>query len=185
MDTTTDTIESFVKSEYKYGFVSDIETDAFPPGLSEDVVRRIASTKGEPDFMLDWRIKAYRHWQTMTEPHWPNVKYPPINYQDYIYYAVPKPKKKLSSLDEVDPKLLETYEKLGIPLREREILAGVQGAAMPLILARHHEPAMRDELSRAASQFGNVAPATARRCGRRTVRITTSAPPIAATAPPQ
>ena len=125
MDSTTDTIESFVKSEYKYGFVSEIETEAFPPGLSEDVVRRIAKTKAEPDFMLDWRIKAYRHWQTMKEPHWPNVHYPPINYQDYIYYAVPKPKKKLSSLDEVDPEVREMFEKLGISLDEQKRLSNV------------------------------------------------------------
>jgi Fe-S cluster assembly protein SufB len=125
MDSTTDTIESFVKSEYKYGFVSEIETDAFPPGLSEAVVRRIAETKGEPGFMLDWRLKAYRHWQTMEEPHWPNVHYPPINYQDYIYYAVPKPKKKLSSLDEVDPEVRAMFEKLGISLDEQKRLSNV------------------------------------------------------------
>jgi Fe-S cluster assembly protein SufB len=125
MDATTDTIESFVKSEYKYGFVSEIETDAFPQGLSEAVVRRIAQTKGEPDFMLDWRLKAYRHWQTMEEPHWANVNYPPINYQDYIYYAVPKPKKKLGSLDEVDPEVRAMFEKLGISLDEQKRLSNV------------------------------------------------------------
>jgi len=125
MDSTTDTIESFVKSEYKYGFVSEIETEAFPPGLSEAVVRRIAQTKGEPDFMLDWRLKAYRHWQTMEEPHWANVNYPPINYQDYIYYAVPKPKKKLGSLDEVDPEVRAMFEKLGISLDEQKRLSNV------------------------------------------------------------
>src|SRR5580658_6134047 len=118
MDATTDTIESYVKSENNYGYVSDIETDAFTPELSEAVVRRIAQVKGEPDFMLGGRIKAYRHWQTMEEPHWPNVQYPPINYQDYIYYAVPKPKKKLGSLDEVDPKTLAEFAKLGISLDE-------------------------------------------------------------------
>ncbi|HEV7925578.1 MAG TPA: Fe-S cluster assembly protein SufB [Verrucomicrobiae bacterium] len=125
MDATTETIESFVKTDYKYGFVSEIETEAFPPGLSEDVVRRIWQTKGEPDFMLDWRLKSYRHWQTMEEPHWPNVKYPPINYQDYIYYAVPKPKKKLSSLDEVDPEVRAMFEKLGISLDEQKRLSNV------------------------------------------------------------
>jgi Fe-S cluster assembly protein SufB len=125
MDATTDTIESFVKSEYKYGFVSDIETEAFPPGLSEEVVRRIAQVKGEPDFMRDWRVKAYRHWQTMEEPHWPNVSYPPIHYQDYIYYAVPKPKKKLGSLDEVDPEVRAMFEKLGISLDEQKRLSNV------------------------------------------------------------
>jgi Fe-S cluster assembly protein SufB len=125
MAATTDTIESFVKSEYKYGFVSEIETEAFPPGLSEEVVRRIAQVKGEPDFMRDWRVKAYRHWQTMQEPHWPNVFYPPIHYQDYIYYAVPKPKKKLGSLDEVDPEVRAMFEKLGISLDEQKRLSNV------------------------------------------------------------
>ena len=125
MDATTDTIDSFVKSEYKYGFVSDIDTDAFPPGLSEEVVRGISLKKGEPPFMLEWRLKAYRHWQTMTEPHWPNVQYPPIDYQAYIYYAAPKPKKKLGSLDEVDPATRATFEKLGISLDEQKRLSGV------------------------------------------------------------
>ncbi|MGA2177101.1 MAG: Fe-S cluster assembly protein SufB [Verrucomicrobiota bacterium] len=125
MDSTTETIESFVKSEYKYGFVSDIESDVFPPGLSEEVVRRIWEKKGEPDFMLDWRLKAYRHWLTMTEPHWPNVQYPPIDYQAYIYYSAPKPKKVLGSLDEVDPQLRATFEKLGISLDEQKRLSNV------------------------------------------------------------
>ena len=125
MDSTTDTIESFVKSEYKYGFVSDIETDVFAPGLSEEVVRRIWERKGEPEFMLEWRLKAYRHWLTMTEPHWPNVKYPPIDYQAYIYYSAPKPKKKLGSLDEVDPELRKTFDKLGISLDEQKRLSNV------------------------------------------------------------
>jgi len=114
MDSTTETIESFVKTEYKYGFVSDIETDAFLPGLNEEVVCRISEKKGEPEFMLDWRLKAYRQWLTMTEPHWANAYYPPINYQEYIYYAAPKPKKTLGSLDEVDPELRETFYKLVI-----------------------------------------------------------------------
>src|ERR1700683_5024237 len=125
MESATDTIESFVNSEYKYGFVSDIETDAFLPGLNEDVVRRISEKKGEPEFMLEWRLKAYRQWLTMTEPHWANVHYPPINYQDYIYYAAPKPKKTLGSLDEVDPKVREEFEKLGISLNEQKRLSGV------------------------------------------------------------
>ena len=125
MESATDTIEDFVKSEYKYGFVSDIETDAFAPGLSEDVVRRIWEKKKEPDFMLDWRLKAYRHWLTMTEPHWCNVQYPPIDYQSYIYYAAAKPKKKLNSLDEVDPELRKMFDKLGISLNEQKRLSNV------------------------------------------------------------
>ena len=94
MESATDTIESFVNSEYKYGFVSDIETDSFAPGLNEDVVRRISEKKGEPEFMLEWRLKAFRHWLTMTEPHWPNVHYPPIDYQAYIYYAARQAEEK-------------------------------------------------------------------------------------------
>jgi Fe-S cluster assembly protein SufB len=125
MESTTDTIESFVNSEYKYGFSSDIETDSFAPGLNEDVVRRIWEKKGEPAFMLEWRLKAFRHWLTMTEPHWPNIHYPPIDYQAYIYYAAAKPKKKLGSMDEVDPELRETFEKLGISLNEQKRLSGV------------------------------------------------------------
>jgi Fe-S cluster assembly protein SufB len=125
MDATTDTIESFVNSDYKYGFVSDIETDAFAPGLSEDTVRRISDIKGEPEFLREWRLKAYRHWITMTEPHWPNVHYPPIDYQSYIYYAAAREKKKLGSLDEVDPELRRTFEKLGISLDEQKRLSGV------------------------------------------------------------
>jgi Fe-S cluster assembly protein SufB len=111
---------------YKYGFYTDVETDAAPPGLNEDIIRLISSKKQEPQFMLDWRLKAYRHWLTMKEPTWPHVHYPPIQYQKSIYYSAPRKKGDgPKSLDEVDPKLLETYEKLGIPLKERERLAGV------------------------------------------------------------
>ena len=126
MSTATETIEGFVKQEYKYGFYTDVETESAPPGLNEDIIRLISRKKNEPDFMLDWRLKAFRHWQTMQEPHWPHVKYGPIDYQKIIYYSAPKKRGDgPKSLDEVDPKLLETYEKLGIPLRERERLAGV------------------------------------------------------------
>jgi Fe-S cluster assembly protein SufB len=126
MSTATETIESLVKQEYKYGFVTDVESESAPPGLNEDIVRLISGKKGEPQWMLDWRLKAFRHWQTMTEPTWQFVKYPNIDFQDITYYSAPKQKTDgPKSLDEVDPKLLETYEKLGIPLRERERLAGV------------------------------------------------------------
>ncbi len=126
MSTAPETIEGFVQREYRYGFVTDVETDSAPPGLNEDIIRLISAKKGEPDFMLEWRLKAYRHWLTMKEPTWGNVHYPPIDYQNIVYYSSPKMKKdRPKSLDEVDPKLLETYEKLGIPLRERELLAGV------------------------------------------------------------
>jgi Fe-S cluster assembly protein SufB len=118
-------IESHVDQPYKYGWVTDIESETVPCGLNEDVIRLISAKKGEPEFMLEWRLKAYRHWLTMTEPTWPNVKYPPIDYQAITYYSAPKPKKELKSLDEVDPALLETFEKLGIPIEERKRLAGV------------------------------------------------------------
>ncbi len=126
MSTATETIESLVKQEYKYGFVTDVEADSAPPGLNEDIVRLISAKKHEPEFMLAWRLKAYRHWLTMKEPSWPHVHYPAIDYQNAVYYSAPKKKGDgPKSLDEVDPKLLETYEKLGIPLKERERLAGV------------------------------------------------------------
>ncbi|MDP7667263.1 MAG: Fe-S cluster assembly protein SufB [Rhodospirillales bacterium] len=110
---------------YKYGFVTDIESELAPKGLDEDTVRFISAKKDEPDWMLEWRLRAYRHWTTMREPTWQKVNYPPIDYQDAYYYAAPKTKERLNSLDEVDPELLATYEKLGIPLREQEMLAGV------------------------------------------------------------
>ena len=110
--------------QYKYGFVTDIESDKAPKGLSEDTVRFISAKKSEPEWMLNWRLDAYRRWLTMREPTWARVNYPKINYQDYYYYSAPK-RKALASLDEVDPEILKTYEKLGIPLREQEILAGV------------------------------------------------------------
>jgi Fe-S cluster assembly protein SufB len=126
MSTATETIEGLVKKEYKYGFVTDVEVDSAPPGLNEDIVRLISSKKNEPAFLLEWRLKAFRHWLTMKEPTWPHVHYPPIEYQQAVYYSAPKKKGDgPKSLDEVDPKLLETYEKLGIPLKERERLAGV------------------------------------------------------------
>ena len=112
--------------KYKYGFITDIEMDHAPKGLSEDIVRFISAKKGEPEWLLEWRLKAYRHWLAMPEPEWAKVKHLPIDYQDAYYYAAPKsPDDAPKSLDEVDPKLLETYEKLGIPLKEQEMLAGV------------------------------------------------------------
>jgi Fe-S cluster assembly protein SufB len=123
MPTETREIETLANREYKWGFITDIEADAAPPGLNEEIVRFISIKKGEPDWMLQWRLRAYQKWLTMTEPHWAKLHYAPIDYQNTIYYSAPKPKKK--SLDEVDPELLATYEKLGIPLHEREILAGV------------------------------------------------------------
>jgi Fe-S cluster assembly protein SufB len=119
-------LDDFTQAEYRAGFVTDIEQETLPPGLSEDVVRLISAKKGEPGWMTEWRLKAYRHWLTMVEPKWPNVHYPPIDYQAISYFSAPKQKKDgPKSLDEVDPKLLETYEKLGVPLHERAKLAGV------------------------------------------------------------
>ena len=118
-------IESLVNREYEHGFVTEIETDTIPVGLSEDTVRLISKKKNEPAFMLEWRLKAYRRWLTMKEPKWPNVTYEPIDYQAISYYSAPRNVKPLGSLDEVDPELLRTYEKLGIPLTEQKRLAGV------------------------------------------------------------
>src|SRR6188508_452340 len=126
MSTESELLTDLVKRKYRHGFVTDIEQDTVPPGLNEDVIRLISAKKGEPEFLTEWRLKAYRHWLTMKEPEWAHVRYSPIDYQAISYYAAPKntadaPK----SLDEVDPKLLETYDKLGIPLHERARLAGV------------------------------------------------------------
>lgn len=125
MSTEQETIEQITKSEYKYGFTTDIETELAPKGLNEDIVRFISKKKDEPEFLLEWRLKAYRYWLEQKEPKWPNVKYPPIDFQDAYYYAAPKPQKQLDSLDEVDPKLLETFDKLGISLGEQKRLTGV------------------------------------------------------------
>ena len=125
MTATADTIQELTDREYKWGFVTEIEADAAPRGLNEDIIRLISAKKHEPEFMLEWRLKAYRHWLTMTEPKWQNVHYPPIDYQDIIYYSAPKAKKQLQSLDEVDPELRATFEKLGISLDEQKRLTGV------------------------------------------------------------
>ncbi|MFO0073879.1 MAG: Fe-S cluster assembly protein SufB, partial [Gemmatimonas sp.] len=119
------TIEQLVNREYQYGFSTDIETETLPPGLTEDTVRFISAKKQEPEWLLEWRLKAFRRWQTMTEPHWANVTYPAIDYQAASYWSAPKSVKPLASLDEVDPALLETYNKLGISLTEQKRLSGV------------------------------------------------------------
>jgi Fe-S cluster assembly protein SufB len=120
------TPEQLANREYKWGFVTDIESESFAPGLDEDVVRRLSARKNEPEFMLEWRLAAYRHWLKMVEPTWAQVDYPPIDYQSIIYFSAPKsPGEGPKSLDEIDPELLRTYEKLGIPLEEQKMLAGV------------------------------------------------------------
>ncbi len=118
-------LEELTSSDYKYGFETLIENDSAPKGINEDIVRFISAKKDEPEWMLEWRLKAYRHWLTLKEPKWPNVKYPKIDFQNIIYYSAPKPKKELQSLDEVDPELLETFKKLGISLEEQKRLSGV------------------------------------------------------------
>ena len=118
-------LQNLVNQPYRHGFVTDIEADTAPRGLNEDIIRFISLKKNEPDWLLEFRLQAYRHWLTMTEPTWPNVKYPKIDFQDIIYYSAPKPRKKLASMDEVDPELRRTFEKLGVPLHEQKALAGV------------------------------------------------------------
>ena len=126
MSDSTQTIETFANQEYKWGFVTDIAADTIPRGLNEDVIRLISAKKQEPEWLLEWRLKAYRHWLTLKEPTWANVHYPKIDYNDIIYYSSPKAQKDgPKSLDEVDPELLKTYAKLGIPLQEQAVLAGV------------------------------------------------------------
>ncbi len=127
MSTAANEIQAFTEQEYKYGFVTDIETDSVPAGLNEDVIRLISAKKQEPQFMLDWRLKAYRHWVKMREPDWANVRYPAIDYQSIVYYSAPKGAggNQPKSLEDVDPELLRTYEKLGIPLKEQAMFAGV------------------------------------------------------------
>jgi len=130
MSSNTDaTIRELAQQEYKWGFVTDIGEDRAPKGLNEDIIRFISAKKDEPEFMLEWRLKAYRHWESLeksqAEPKWANIHYPPINYQDISYYSAPKQKPNLKSLDELDPEILRTYEKLGIPLAEQKMLAGV------------------------------------------------------------
>jgi Fe-S cluster assembly protein SufB len=130
MSTNLDTIrELAAEKDYKWGFVSDVEAESIPKGLSEDTVRLISAKKHEPEFMLEWRLKAYRHWASLekaeAEPKWANINYSPIDYQNIVYYSAPKKKPTLASLDELDPEILRTYQKLGIPLNEQMMLAGV------------------------------------------------------------
>jgi Fe-S cluster assembly protein SufB len=127
---TLDALKSVTQSGYKWGWETDIEMDLAPKGLNEGTIRLISARKEEPEWLLAWRLKAYAAWQQMQEPHWARVEHAPIDYQDLHYYAAPKKKAGPKSLDEVDPELLRTYEKLGIPLKERAILAGVDPASI-------------------------------------------------------
>jgi Fe-S cluster assembly protein SufB len=144
-------IESLITKEYAAGFVTEVESDTLPPGLSEDTVRAISAKKDEPEWMLEWRLKAFRRWQSMPEPHWPNVKYEPIDYQSISYYSAPKKSKSLASLDEVDPEVLRTYERLGIPLNEQKMLAGV--AVDAIFDSVSVGTTMREELSKVGVIF--------------------------------
>ena len=158
MSSTAETIDRFVSQEYKWGFYTDIETDTIPAGLSEDTVRFISAKKQEPEWLLEWRLKAYRHWLKMQEPHWPQVKYGPIDYQAIRYYSAPKKKGDgPKSLDEVDPKLLETYEKLGIPLHERARLAGV--AVDAVFDSESIGTTHKEELAKQGVIFGSISEA--------------------------
>src|SRR3989442_11497734 len=129
MSTNVNTIRDLADREYKWGFVTQVEEERVPKGLNEDMIRLISDKKNEPEFMLQWRLKAYYHWASLekaqAEPKWANVKYGPIDYQDIVYYSAPKQKPGLTSLEELDPEILRTYEKLGIPLEEQKHLAGV------------------------------------------------------------
>ena len=129
MSSDTKAISELADREYKWGFITDVAEERIPRGLGEDVIRLISGKKEEPEFMLEWRLKAYRHWASLeaaeAEPKWANIKYPPIDYQNIVYYSAPQKRPKLNGLEEVDPEILRTYEKLGIPLQEQKLLAGV------------------------------------------------------------
>ncbi len=140
-------LEEITGSEYKYGFVTDIEADEAPKGLNEDIIRFISAKKEEPEWLLEWRLKAFRHWLTLKEPTWANVEYPEIDFQDIIYYSAPKPKKEINSLDEVDPELLATFEKLGISLDEQKRLTGVPIAVDAVIDSVSVKTTFSDKLS--------------------------------------
>ncbi|MBV8972459.1 MAG: Fe-S cluster assembly protein SufB, partial [Sphingomonadaceae bacterium] len=148
---------------YKWGFVSEVESDLAPKGLSEETVRYISAKKGEPDWLLDWRLKAYRHWLTMAAPDWAKLNIAPIDYQDAYYYAAPKAKPTLASLDELDPEIRRTYEKLGIPLAEQEMLAGVEGSRRVAVDAVFDSVSVattfRAELERAGVIFRSISEA--------------------------
>ena len=125
MATSTDNIEQLANQDYKYGFVTDIDAEAVPPGLNEEIIRIISAKKEEPEWLLEWRLNAFRVWQTMTEPKWHNVHFPPVDFQDIIYYSAPKQKPKLESLDDLDPEIKATFDKLGVPIEEQKVMAGV------------------------------------------------------------
>jgi len=150
VDESTQMLEQFANREYKWGFVSNVEADTFEPGLNEDVIRALSKKKEEPAWMTEWRLKAYRHFLTMSEPRWPNVKYQPVELQEISYYSAPKARPKLNSLEEADPELLRTFEKLGIPLEEQKVLLNVKGAAETAADARGINPLVAAEANASA-----------------------------------
>ncbi len=160
---TVATVRALEADKYKYGFVTDVEQEFAPKGLNEDTVRFISAKKGEPEWMLEWRLGAFKRWLTMEEPTWAMVHYPKIDYQDAYYYAAPKQKKTIKSLDEIDPEILETYKKLGIPLREQEVLAGVEGAPRMAVDAVFDSVSVlttfKDELKKAGVIFCSMSEA--------------------------
>ena len=155
--TTTPELQEWESQSYKYGFVSDVESETLPPGLDEGVIRHISSIKGEPDWLTEWRLKAYRNWLTMIEPTWQNVEYPPIDFQKMSYYSAPKSTPQYESLDEVDPELLRTYERLGIPLEEQKRLAGV--AVDAVFDSVSVATTFKEELSKAGVIFCSISEA--------------------------
>jgi Fe-S cluster assembly protein SufB len=159
---TVERVRSIDVDQYKYGFVTDIESDKAPKGLSEDTVRFISAKKNEPEWMLEWRLEAYRRWLTLKEPTWARVKYNPIDYQDLYYYSAPKKKPGVKSLDEIDPEILKTYAKLGIPLREQEMLAGVErpNVAVDAVFdSVSVVTTFKEELKKAGVIFGSISDA--------------------------
>jgi len=159
---TVERVRSIDVDQYKYGFVTDIESDKAPKGLSEDTVRFISAKKNEPEWMLEWRLEAYRRWLTLKEPGWARVKYGPIDYQDLYYYSAPKKKAGVKSLDEIDPEILKTYAKLGIPLREQEMLAGVErpNVAVDAVFdSVSVVTTFKEELKKAGVIFGSISDA--------------------------
>jgi len=161
MPTTDTELATLVQREYKEGFVTDIDADTLPPGLDEEVIRAISARKGEPAFMLEWRLAAYQRWLAMPRPEWAQVHYPPIDFQSISYYSAPKPPELLDSLDEVDPKLLETYEKLGIPLDEQKALAGVKVAVDAVFDSVSVATTFKDTLAEAGVIFCSFSEAVA------------------------
>ncbi|MGA9442525.1 MAG: Fe-S cluster assembly protein SufB, partial [Methyloceanibacter sp.] len=163
VDETVERVKEIDVDKYKYGFTTDIESVKAPKGLNEDIVQYISAKKGEPTWLLEWRLEAYKRWRTMREPTWAKVHYPKIDFEDLYYYAAPKSTEGPKSLEEVDPELLKTYEKLGIPLKEQEVLAGVQGAPKVAVDAVFDSVSVvttfKEELARAGVIFCSISEA--------------------------